>query len=539
MNRLFVSSLLVLAVAVPTHKTASPPVPPPPPVTATIDHAPLTSLLANPYISGTMQNSTGPIKLVLTTASDKKVVFQSAPAPISQGTWSVQVFPAVSAGIYQVDIYVGSTSVAHTMLTIGPKSLPRVELDPSLPAFDVSDGKLLHFSVQAGLGGPVGVAQFAFDFATTSLDITGVSVYPYADADYSQPLFSTSTDSTNAPVLVDPTNSSVVVSLSSPLEIPAGEKYYFEVAGTVSSSDSTYSVTTTLLGDPYITNPQSFDGLASSSNFVWSPNTYGTSAADDSDWTNGGLIAGLSPSSIRQLRTNSPSMDPPTCNVTVATTTNTLKPVTVSWTSTDATSTTLDNGAVGPASGSQSFATTSTTHTYILKAFGQYGVTTCYSTLAVARPVATTTTATTTTYKLDTFAASSTSGLSPFTTRFTGLVNASSSCAAATYTFSYGDGTVSSIVVAANSCKALSFNYSHTFSKVGLFSVGLYKGAFTGFATGTAQLVMKMNISSTNSSGKTSFLFDSLIQTANAVSAVSAETALLWREFLNWLPWKF
>lgn|GEM_PF-2359151 len=89
----------------------------------------------------------------------------------------------------------------------------------------------------------------------------------------------------------------------------------------------------------------------------------------------------------------------------------------------------------------------------------------------------------------DTFAIAPASGATPLAVTFTGTINASSSCAASAYTFSFGDGMAHQIDVLANTCAPQQFSFTHTFVKSGTFSIGLYKNSLRSLLDNTAKPV--------------------------------------------------
>jgi hypothetical protein len=103
----------------------------------------------------------------------------------------------------------------------------------------------------------------------------------------------------------------------------------------------------------------------------------------------------------------------------------------------------------------------------------------------------------------------------PLAVKFTGSVNNAKSCAAQTFSLGYGDGATSTISVAANSCKALIFTLTHSYTKAGAFTAGLYKG--TG--TSTAQRIQTQVITP---KAVVSILFDSASNLAAVFSAAGS-----------------
>jgi hypothetical protein len=97
--------------------------------------------------------------------------------------------------------------------------------------------------------------------------------------------------------------------LTTPLQVSAGQSVYFLLKGTVNygGSQSNYSITTTLLGDstqlssPAVSTATSLD---TTSHFVWSPNATGTvTSLGANDFANGYGVVGLPSIGISQNRT--------------------------------------------------------------------------------------------------------------------------------------------------------------------------------------------------------------------------------------------
>ncbi|OGG57701.1 hypothetical protein A2765_06210 [Candidatus Kaiserbacteria bacterium RIFCSPHIGHO2_01_FULL_56_24] len=74
----------------------------------------------------------------------------------------------------------------------------------------------------------------------------------------------------------------------------------------------------------------------------------------------------------------------------------------------------------------------------------------------------------------DSFSGSPTSGASPLTVSFSGLVNANAQCNAGPYSINFGDGQSASISIAG--CTATNFSVPHTYSTSGTFTARLYRG---------------------------------------------------------------
>jgi hypothetical protein len=210
------------------------------------------------------------------------------------------------------------------------KSYPTVALDSSLPSTGVADGRLMRFKITASLAGSVGLASTSISIATSTTNagndrVTAVKLMVYADSSYSQPVGGTygaatgQFGSTQTPNLTNPTI--YFLATTNPLEIPAGQTYYFQVESTIVSVEVGSSVTTTLKGDSsyptYLgtTNGQVINGMSyyvatstaaglmANGNFLWAGNSTTTSALSaDVDWSNGYGIVGLPSGGINQTR---------------------------------------------------------------------------------------------------------------------------------------------------------------------------------------------------------------------------------------------
>ncbi|MDO8552954.1 MAG: peptidoglycan-binding domain-containing protein [bacterium] len=194
----------------------------------------------------------------------------------------------------------GLTSFAGTRLL---NTYPTVA-QGTLGSSGAADGKLLRFSVTANAAGDVGIGRVTVTIATSSgITIAGLGLYAYTDSGYSTPISgqgssgligTTRTATSTSEIQLGPS------SPTSPVEVPAGATYYFELRGSVGGVTTGSSITTTLLGD------SSYSTLAATSsvtaNFVWSPNATTTSNATHADWTSGYSVIGLPSGGLIQTR---------------------------------------------------------------------------------------------------------------------------------------------------------------------------------------------------------------------------------------------
>ncbi len=223
----------------------------------------------------------------------------------------------------------GSTAVAGVRIM---KSLPTIAADNSgLGSTGIADGRLMRFKVTADAGGPIGLAEFNFKFATTTATLSNVNIYGYTDANYSQPISGVQTAG-----MIGTTNGlgtnwvslSTVIEFtafngtaSTTVQVPAGQSRYFEVRGSVAGSASGASITTTLMGNTaFVTGGASVNSVnplvvapaaaaaggatTLGTDFVWSPNSTTTAARADNDWTGGYGVSGLPSNGLINTRSN-------------------------------------------------------------------------------------------------------------------------------------------------------------------------------------------------------------------------------------------
>lgn len=199
----------------------------------------------------------------------------------------------------------GSTSVAGVRIY---KSFP-VLAKASVPTNTLNNGQqsLLRFTVSANAKGDVGVGKVTLRFATTSItSLTGVNVYAFTDAAYSVPVSGLRSD--GALLASDTDNPAVATDIqvvaSTPVQVPANSTRYFEVRGTIAGAITGSSIQTSLQGDAAYAALAGFDDTLTNidadanDDFIWSPNTTGTSAAGDADWVNGFGLIGLPSSNM-------------------------------------------------------------------------------------------------------------------------------------------------------------------------------------------------------------------------------------------------
>lgn len=205
----------------------------------------------------------------------------------------------------------GSTNVAGVRVM---KSFPTVTLD-TLPSTGVQDGRLMRFKVTADTHGPVSLGQLNFSIAVTgSGTVNGqADLYAYTDPSYSSPVSGFGPAGALGGASVPYNNASMLYKFSSPLQIQAGGTRYFELRDSTKGTgivNGATAVTTTLHGDKEFYSAL-FPFAYVSNNFMWSPNSLGTSLFSDSDWTNGYGVSGLPASGLMQTRSGSVSSTSP------------------------------------------------------------------------------------------------------------------------------------------------------------------------------------------------------------------------------------
>jgi len=276
--------------------------------------------------TNTVATSTLATTVVLPKDADKDLTVKVDLAQIGSG------YTGTQGALVAIDFNSADTtgtqgtgaSSGTTINATGSTASSGIRLFKSFPTFalgtvgstGVADGKLMRFTVTANANGGVGLNQFKFALATTSATVTNINLFGYTDSGYSAPISGFSSGQISA-ANVSPTATAFTITPSAVINVPAGTTYYFEARGTVTASQTTYSVTTTLNGDsayyPAITTyAAGGTGMASTSaivvtagaNVVWSPNATTTSAAAHSDWTSGYGVPGLPSSGLIQTRSN-------------------------------------------------------------------------------------------------------------------------------------------------------------------------------------------------------------------------------------------
>ncbi|MDO8514556.1 MAG: hypothetical protein Q7S50_03370 [bacterium] len=164
---------------------------------------------------------------------------------------------------------------------------------PSAVLVNDNNRDLLRFSISANSSGSIGLGMFRVVTVTNNATVGPLRVYAFTDSGFSNPV------SQFTGGLLGTVSNNGNITLANPLEIPAGTTYYFTVIGAVSNVQSSSYLIVTMPGDATFAPLATFASLPYNQ-FVWSPNTHGTSIYSDPDWTDGYNIAGLPVNGISQ-----------------------------------------------------------------------------------------------------------------------------------------------------------------------------------------------------------------------------------------------
>jgi hypothetical protein len=211
------------------------------------------------------------------------------------------------------------------------------------------DMDLYRFKVTAPADGTIGLYKFAFRISSTTVATTSsFRLFAYTDSGFSSQAYAINPVNSNAVdcvemsslslsdlsssclsttpqkyasssqvnIYFDPVTNTPSTPNSEAIQVPAGQSRYFKLVGAVARSTSGDSFSVALVGDasffPTSTAPPgggvgiadnslTIAGvMASSSFFVWSPNTTTTSATTTNDWLNGYLLPGLPTTEMSQ-----------------------------------------------------------------------------------------------------------------------------------------------------------------------------------------------------------------------------------------------
>ena len=173
----------------------------------------------------------------------------------------------------------------------------------TLPSMGIVDGRLLRFAVSASAQSSVGINKLSLMVSPVAANVTQLKLFVYTDSAYSHPVTALNAGGQFGATLANASGgaATAVFAPPLPLEIPPGQMYYFELRGVVAGTGAGALVNSSLIGDSGFHELTTAAGL-STSNFLWSGNTFTTSVGTDPDWSNGFGVTGLSPSNINQSR---------------------------------------------------------------------------------------------------------------------------------------------------------------------------------------------------------------------------------------------
>ncbi|MBI5469932.1 peptidoglycan-binding protein [Candidatus Kaiserbacteria bacterium] len=213
-------------------------------------------------------------------------------------------------GLYQIRWNNGLVMTNSVNFTIDAattlRSRPTLALDALSPLDWTTDARLLRFKITAANTGPIGIGKFTFSQIRTGITVQSLTLYGYTDAGYTQPIAGQGVGGQITGSIPNPNSQVSVNVVNGPIEIAAGATNYFELRGTFSGVGSGAQITSTLMGDSSA-QPLTTAANTLASNFVWTPNTTGTTMATDADWTNGYSVPGLPASGLVQVRSGGTS----------------------------------------------------------------------------------------------------------------------------------------------------------------------------------------------------------------------------------------
>ena len=287
---------------------------------------------------------------ILTVKVDLSSISNSSAVTVSGHLINIDVDTNDTAGTYGTGVgsgvrvnSTGSTIIASTGIRVF-KSYPTLSQDTLTATGLNATSPLLRFKVTADSKGPVSIAKFLINIATSSVAVSGVNIFAFTSSDYSASplsgvnsggqLMTTNVDISNTSAYPSPAVIAIypqtIAGATTTIQVGPGSTMYFEVrASTVTTSGTSYNVVTTLRGDtayPLLNNTYFMGTVASTSmgnagalgttssldagansavnHFLWSPNSTTTPTVNDVDWSNGYAIPGLNSSGISQSRSS-------------------------------------------------------------------------------------------------------------------------------------------------------------------------------------------------------------------------------------------
>jgi hypothetical protein len=195
----------------------------------------------------------------------------------------------------------------------GYKSYPTFQLI-SQPELGLFSGPLIRFSVTANQSGPVGIGKLSFWFVVKDINFLEVNLYAFTDQYFQNQIPQGGWLANAEPFPIPSTNTESLVSLypsasaggPTVIEIPAGQTYYFELRHHVNPVGPHPTVSTTVVtsevgGFGSFYYPFGLLDLVVGE-FIWTPNTLGTSTFTDTDWLTSFGMPGLWPDGLTQIR---------------------------------------------------------------------------------------------------------------------------------------------------------------------------------------------------------------------------------------------
>ncbi len=226
------------------------------------------------------------------------------------------------------------------------KSYPTLER-LAVPTNTLANGDmdLYRFKVTAPADGGIGLYRFTFRVSSTTVATTSsFRLFAYTDSGFSGQAYSTNpvnsqsvscvngwslervttsdcnaflnkaATSSHVIMFFDPVTNTQATPNAEAIQIPAGQSRYFKFVANITRSTTGDSFSAALVGDAsFFPTLTTFGGsgiprdslslaslVASSSFFVWSPNTTTTSATTTNDWLNGYLLPGLPTTEMSQ-----------------------------------------------------------------------------------------------------------------------------------------------------------------------------------------------------------------------------------------------
>lgn len=265
------------------------------------------------FLSGqTVATSTLSTTVSLPKDTDKTLTIKADLADIGSGQAGVEgALVKIDANSAEGNASSGLVQSGATAGVAGVRvhnTYPVVALD-NLSSTGIADGRLMRFKVTANSAGNLGIAEFTFSIATTTLSVSNVQLFAFEDASYSTAISGQETSGQIGATITTPTGvagGNVINPMNNPVQVPAGATRYFELRGSIAGNTSGASVVTTLLGDSSAPGTVPSQFASNLGNFIWSSNATTTAATSTGQnaWTNGYGVSGLPAGGLFQSRSN-------------------------------------------------------------------------------------------------------------------------------------------------------------------------------------------------------------------------------------------